>query len=214
MHSLTLLAPLVCAQAAPRRHCAAAASVARCLVYLGDVARYSAQAAPRAAAGKGTSTGAGAAAPAAAALGTDWARAAALYRLAGRVLPGSGHPHNQLAVMALQAGDQLAGAAHYARALAVAGQPFATARDNLLLLLEQNRARWGVRLRRKGTQGIPTQLPACVICCVCWWWRAVPKAALCAATCLSAYLPVFYSFCNTNYNTCLPAFLPSTTAML
>ncbi len=39
-------------------------------------------------------------------------------------------------------GDELAAAAHYFRALAVA-QPFVVARDNLLLLFEQNRIRCG-----------------------------------------------------------------------
>jgi protein SMG7 len=57
------------------------------------------------------------------------------------VLPLSGNPHNQLAVMAVMTGDELRAVYHYARSLCV-GIPFWTARENLLLLFEQNRARW------------------------------------------------------------------------
>lgn len=112
-------------------------SIHRCLIYLGDLARYTAQAAPKAA-------------PAAAAAGAgpgqhpaampDWQRAGYYYRLAARVLPRSGNPHNQLAVMSVMVGEALRAVYHYARSLCV-GIPFWTARENLLLLFEQNRAR-------------------------------------------------------------------------
>lgn len=72
----------------------------------------------------------------------EWQRASHYYRLAARVLPRSGNPHNQLAVMAVMAGEELRAMYHYARSLCV-GLPFLTARENLLLLFEQNRARWG-----------------------------------------------------------------------
>jgi hypothetical protein len=72
----------------------------------------------------------------------DWGKAATYYKLAARVLPGSGHPHNQLAVMAFYTGDELRAVTYYCRALA-ARVPFLTARENLHLLFEQNRARWG-----------------------------------------------------------------------
>jgi hypothetical protein len=114
-------------------------SIHRCLIYLGDLARYTAQAAPKA-------TPAAAAAAAAGpgqhpAAKHEWQRAAHCYRLAARVLPLSGNPHNQLAVMAVMTGDELRAVYHYARSLCV-GIPFWTARENLLLLFEQNRARW------------------------------------------------------------------------
>eukprot|EP00775_Hariotina_reticulata_P004157 gene4157-4405_t len=113
-------------------------SVHRCLIYLGDLARYAAQAAPKAMAvapggGGGPGGGAAAAKP-------EWQRAAHFYRLAARVLPRSGNPHNQLAVMAVMTGDELRAVYHYARSLCV-GLPFTTARENLLLLFEQNRNR-------------------------------------------------------------------------
>jgi len=40
-----------------------------------------------------------------------------------RVLPRSGNPHNQLAVMAVMTGDELRAVYHYARSLCV-GLPF------------------------------------------------------------------------------------------
>ncbi|KAF6253423.1 hypothetical protein COO60DRAFT_1643170 [Scenedesmus sp. NREL 46B-D3] len=112
-------------------------SIHRCLIYLGDLARYTAQAAPKA-----TPAAAGAAGcgqhPAAR---QEWQRAAHCYRLAARVLPRSGNPHNQLAVMAVMTGDELRAVYHYARSLCV-GIPFLTARENLTLLFEQNRVRY------------------------------------------------------------------------
>ncbi|WIA21699.1 hypothetical protein OEZ85_000866 [Tetradesmus obliquus] len=115
-------------------------SIHRCLIYLGDLARYTAQAAPKAAPAAAAAAGAGpgqhpAAMP-------DWQRAGYYYRLAARVLPRSGNPHNQLAVMSVMVGEALRAVYHYARSLCV-GIPFWTARENLLLLFEQNRARYG-----------------------------------------------------------------------
>jgi hypothetical protein len=43
--------------------------------------------------------------------------------------------------MAVMTGDELRAVYHYARSLCV-GLPFSTARENLLLLFEQNRNRW------------------------------------------------------------------------
>lgn len=114
-------------------------SVHRCLIYLGDLSRYTAQASPKAAAQTP------AAAPAQQqqqhpAARPDWLKAAHYYRLAARVLPRSGNPHNQLAVMAVMTGDELRAVYHYARSLCV-GIPFQTAKENLMLLFEQNRQR-------------------------------------------------------------------------
>ncbi|WIA42128.1 hypothetical protein OEZ86_009400 [Tetradesmus obliquus] len=116
-------------------------SIHRCLIYLGDLARYTAQAAPKAApAAAAAAAGAGPAQHPAAM--PDWQRAGYYYRLAARVLPRSGNPHNQLAVMSVMVGEALRAVYHYARSLCV-GIPFWTARENLLLLFEQNRARYG-----------------------------------------------------------------------
>eukprot|EP00878_Enallax_costatus_P047392 GHUV01058008.1.p1 GENE.GHUV01058008.1~~GHUV01058008.1.p1 ORF type:complete len:157 (-),score=31.63 GHUV01058008.1:28-498(-) len=110
-------------------------SIHRCLIYLGDLSRYMAQAAPKTAA---------AAVPQQQqhhpAARPDWIKAAHYYRLAARVLPRSGNPHNQLAVMAVMTNDELRAVYHYARSLCV-GIPFQTAKENLMLLFEQNRQR-------------------------------------------------------------------------
>jgi len=99
------------------------ASVARSLLFLGDLSRYSAL----------YSTG----------LGTNmrsvnWALAAKHYREASRVFPDGGQPHNQLAVLATYAEDEIGAVYHYARALATEF-PFLTARENLVLLFEKSR---------------------------------------------------------------------------
>ena len=121
-------------------------SIHRCLIYLGDLARYQAQlgqqlasAATRAAAAAANTSNASTSATAASR--TEWNRAAQFYKLAARCLPRSGHPHNQLAVMSFFGGDELRAVYYYFRSLSVA-MPFLTARENLLLLFEQNRARW------------------------------------------------------------------------
>lgn len=63
------------------------------------------------------------------------------YRQAARVLPASGNPYNQMAVMSYYTSDELRAVYYYFRSLAVA-MPFVTARENLLLLFEKNRNRW------------------------------------------------------------------------
>eukprot|EP00879_Flechtneria_rotunda_P012060 GHRR01012595.1.p1 GENE.GHRR01012595.1~~GHRR01012595.1.p1 ORF type:complete len:292 (+),score=102.41 GHRR01012595.1:287-1162(+) len=114
-------------------------SIHRCLIYLGDLARYNAQAAPKAAVAV---AGPGPNAPAVGntAAKPEWHLASQFYRQAAHLLPRSGNPYNQLAVMAVMTGDELRAVYHYARSLCV-GLPFLTARENLLLLFEQNRAR-------------------------------------------------------------------------
>jgi hypothetical protein len=130
------------------------ASVHRCLIYLGDLSRYSAQVAPKAAAlgvslnpppavapsAAAAASSAVAAAAAASPGRADYHRAAQYYKSAARVLPRSGNPFNQLAVMAYFAGDELRAVYYYFRSLCVA-TPFLTAKENLLLLFEQNRAK-------------------------------------------------------------------------
>ena len=96
----------------------AAVAVSRCLVYLGDLCRYAALHTPGPAAAK------------------DWAAPASYYAAAVRLCPSGGNPHNQLAVLATYVGDDLSAAYQYARAQACAA-PFATARDNLGLLLDK-----------------------------------------------------------------------------
>lgn len=71
----------------------------------------------------------------------DWSAAAGHYRAAARVHPGGGNAHNQLAVLSTYLGDDRGAVYRYFRSLAVE-EPFMIARENLLLLFEQNRRRW------------------------------------------------------------------------
>lgn len=92
----------------------------RCLIFLGDLARYKEYYADGDAANR------------------DWSIAAGFYVKAASLWPSSGNPHNQLAVLATYVGDELLAVYHYYRSLA-AETPFLTARDNLTLLFEKNR---------------------------------------------------------------------------
>lgn len=59
---------------------------------------------------------------------------------AARVHPEGGQPHNQLAVLATYAEDELGAVYHYTRALSTAS-PFLTARENLVMLFDKSRQR-------------------------------------------------------------------------
>ncbi|MEW5298066.1 MAG: hypothetical protein WDW36_001228 [Sanguina aurantia] len=95
-------------------------SVHRSLIYLGDLCRYQSQVMRNSK--------------------PEWTRAVSFYKQAAGVLPGSGHPYNQLAVMAYYGADEARAVYYYFRSLAVSA-PFTTARENLLLLFERNRGR-------------------------------------------------------------------------
>ncbi|KAA6424776.1 MAG: hypothetical protein FRX49_05443 [Trebouxia sp. A1-2] len=97
-------------------------SVYRCLICLGDIFRYETsvlQSQPK----------------------KDWSAAAKHYRLAMSVYPSGGNSYNQLAVLSTYSEDDLAAVYYYFRSLAVA-KPFAIARENLVLLLEQIRVKY------------------------------------------------------------------------
>lgn len=76
----------------------------------------------------------------------DWSSADRYYRHAALVYPAGGNAHNQLAVLATYLADDRSAVYHYFRSLAVT-EPFLIARENLLLLFEQNRKRWELHLR-------------------------------------------------------------------
>jgi protein SMG7 len=89
----------------------------RCLIYLGDLARYKelhAVVEGRAA---------------------DWSVAASYYQQSSKLWPHDGNSHNQLAVLATYTGDNMQAVYHYFFSLAVA-TPFVTARANVKLLFE------------------------------------------------------------------------------
>ncbi|KAK9152801.1 hypothetical protein Sjap_000281 [Stephania japonica] len=93
----------------------------RCLVALGDLARY------RELYGNPDPQK------------RNWSIAATHYLNASIIWPDSGNPHNQLAVLATYVGDELLALYHCIRSLAVK-EPFPDAWDNLILLFEKNRA--------------------------------------------------------------------------
>eukprot|EP00798_Chlamydomonas_sp_ICE-L_P003068 gene3068-13087_t len=75
---------------------------------------------------------------------------------AANVLPISGNPFNQMAVMSFYDDDELTAVYYYFRSLGAAS-PFLTARDNLALLLEQNRDKY-LGLPPPGRGGSPDKL--------------------------------------------------------
>ncbi|XWS52609.1 hypothetical protein CRYUN_Cryun11dG0085700 [Craigia yunnanensis] len=92
----------------------------RCLIYLGDLARY------KGLYGDGDSKS------------REYAAASSYYLQAASILPSSGNPHHQLAILASYSGDELVAVYRYFRSLAV-DNPFSTARDNLIVAFEKNR---------------------------------------------------------------------------
>ncbi|XP_057461911.1 nonsense-mediated mRNA decay factor SMG7-like [Actinidia eriantha] len=92
----------------------------RCLIYLGDLARY------KGLYGEGESKT------------RDFAAASSYYVQASSLWPSSGNPHHQLAILASYSGDELVAVYRYFRSLAVEN-PFTTARDNLIIAFEKNR---------------------------------------------------------------------------
>ncbi|RDY08080.1 Protein SMG7L [Mucuna pruriens] len=93
----------------------------RCLVCMGDLARYKQQY-------ENLDT-----------QKQNWSVAATHYLEATRIWPDSGNPQNQLAVLATYTGDDFLALYHCVRSLAVK-EPFPDAWDNLILLLEKNRS--------------------------------------------------------------------------
>ncbi|KAL8037024.1 hypothetical protein ABFX02_11G013200 [Erythranthe guttata] len=92
----------------------------RCLIYLGDLARY------KSLYGEGD------------AKARDFAAASSYYMHASSLWPSSGNPHHQLAILAGYSNDELLSVYRYFRSLAVEN-PFITARDNLIIAFEKNR---------------------------------------------------------------------------
>ncbi|KAE8733101.1 Protein SMG7 [Hibiscus syriacus] len=92
----------------------------RCLIYLGDLARY------KGLYGDGDSKS------------REYAVASSYYLQAASIWPSSGNPHHQLAILASYSGYELLAIYQYFRSLAV-DNPFLTARDNLIVAFEKNR---------------------------------------------------------------------------
>eukprot|EP00250_Pteridium_aquilinum_P020760 c24936_g1_i1 orf=376-3477(+) len=73
----------------------------------------------------------------------DFSTAADFYRKAIAHWPVGGQPHNQLAVLAVYVEDELLAVYHYFRSLAVE-KPFPTTRENLTILFDKNRVKYEV----------------------------------------------------------------------
>ncbi|XP_027360822.1 protein SMG7L isoform X2 [Abrus precatorius] len=93
----------------------------RCLVCMGDLARYKQQCENPDIQNH------------------NWSVAATHYLEATRIWPDSGNPQNQLAVLATYIGDEFLALYHCVRSLAVK-EPFPDAWNNLILLFEKNRS--------------------------------------------------------------------------
>ncbi|RZR83766.1 hypothetical protein BHM03_00010457 [Ensete ventricosum] len=93
----------------------------RCLIYLGDLARYKELYGERDS------------------VSCDFAAASTYYMQAASLCPSSGNPHHQvlLAILASYSGDDLLAVYWYFRSLAVE-IPFSTARDNLIIAFEKS----------------------------------------------------------------------------
>ncbi|KAK4481755.1 hypothetical protein RD792_012666 [Penstemon davidsonii] len=92
----------------------------RCLIYLGDLARY------KGLYGEGDSKS------------RDFTAASSYYMQASSLWPSSGNSHHQLAILAGYLNDELVSIYRYFRSLAISN-PFVTARDNLIIAFEKNR---------------------------------------------------------------------------
>ncbi|CAA6670478.1 unnamed protein product [Spirodela intermedia] len=93
----------------------------RCLIFLGDLARYKGMY------GEGDSAS------------RDYAAASSYYMQAASLWPSSGNPHHQLAILSICTDEnELTTIYRYFRSLAVEN-PLLTARDNLIVAFEKNR---------------------------------------------------------------------------
>ncbi|KAL3519776.1 hypothetical protein ACH5RR_017925 [Cinchona calisaya] len=70
---------------------------------------------------------------------SKWSVAFAYYLEASRIWPASGNPHNQMTALATYVGDAFLALYHCTRSWAVK-EPFPDARDNLMLIFEENRS--------------------------------------------------------------------------
>ncbi|CAI9754796.1 unnamed protein product [Fraxinus pennsylvanica] len=114
----------------------------RCLIYLGDLARY------KGLYGEGDSKA------------KEFAAASSYYMQASSLWPSSGNPHHQLAILAGYSNDELVSIYRYFRSLAVEN-PFVTARDNLIIAFEKNRHSYTQLLgdAKALAKAVPSRMP-------------------------------------------------------
>ncbi|KQJ96008.1 protein SMG7 [Brachypodium distachyon] len=112
----------------------------RCLIYLGDLARY-----------KGLYGDADSAS-------REYSAASSYYKEAASLCPSNGNPHHQLAILASYSGDEVTAIYRYFRSLAM-DSPFSTARENLIIAFEKNRQSYA-QLHSKNKVAAARALPS------------------------------------------------------
>lgn len=106
----------------------------RCLIYLGDLARY------KGSYGEGESRA------------REFSAASSYYLQAASLWPSNGNPHHQLAILSTYSNDELVAVYRYFRSLA-AEVPFPTAKDNLVIAFEKNRQSYTQLIETKKSVG-------------------------------------------------------------
>lgn len=106
-------------------------SIHRCSLYLGDLSRYREQISE----GKEK----------------NYAEAMRYYERAAFLVPSSGNPHNQLAVLATYGNSELVAVYHYCRSVLVT-QPSSVGYENLRILFEKNAKAHLQALRQRGEE--------------------------------------------------------------
>ncbi|XP_074292441.1 nonsense-mediated mRNA decay factor SMG7-like [Silene latifolia] len=111
----------------------------RCLIYLGDLARYKGMY------GEGESRA------------REFSAASSYYLQATALWPSNGNPHHQLAILSTYRGDELVAVYRYFRSLAI-DVPFPTAKDNLFVAFDKNRQSYNQQLetRKNNSKGEAT----------------------------------------------------------
>ncbi|KAH9610134.1 hypothetical protein KSS87_004781 [Heliosperma pusillum] len=112
----------------------AVVSCHRCLIYLGDLARY------KGLYGEGESRA------------REYSAASSYYLQATSLWPSNGNSHHQLAILATYRGDELVAVYRYFRSLATE-VPFPTAKENLVVAFDKNRESYKQQLERRKNNG-------------------------------------------------------------
>ena len=107
-------------------------SIHRCSLYLGDLSRYREQISE----GKDK----------------NYAEAMRYYERAAFLVPSSGNPHNQLAVLATYGNSELVAVYHYCRSVLVT-QPSSVGYENLRILFEKNAKAHLQAIRQRSEEG-------------------------------------------------------------
>ncbi|KAJ4755050.1 Telomerase activating protein Est1 [Rhynchospora pubera] len=112
----------------------------RCLIYLGDLARY------KGLYGEGE------------VVSREFGAASSYYTQALNMCPTSGNPHHQLGILATYSRDELLVVYRYFRSLAV-DSPFTMARENLVIAFDKNRQHYSSLITNSGAKAPSAKAP-------------------------------------------------------